>query len=376
MKVLHIGKYYPPFMGGIEKVNYDIVEGLNEDSDFQVDELCFAHSTSFVDTYVNDKYKLFRLPIIGIKFSTPISKKFFSTYKRIRNEYDVIHIHMPNPIVSLAPLIYPTRAKIVLHWHCDIVKKNQQFFKKFYNPFQNLLLKKAISIIGTSENYAFYSKDLKKFHNKLSIVPIGIDNSYLIQDKERIREIKETYKGKKIVFSLGRLSYYKGFKFLIEAAKYLNEDTVVLIGGCGEQEQELKDLVSKLDLTEKVKFLGRVSDKDMGSYYGAADVFCLPSPIRTEAFGVVLLEAMSLGVPIVACKIPGSGVSWVNKDNVTGFNVPIEDPKSMAEAITKIITDDSLNQSFRKNAFDRYKSLFTSDKMIESIKYIYKNINH
>lgn len=373
MKVLHIGKYYPPFMGGIEKVNYDIVEGLNEISGFQVDELCFAHKVGF-EEYGSYDYKLYRLPIRTIKFSTPIPRNLFSVYKKIRNEYDIIHIHMPNPIVNLAFLLFKTKAKIVLHWHCDIVKKNQQFIKIFYNPLQNVLLKRASYIIGTSEKYAYYSKDLVNFRDKIKIIPIGIDNSYLKIDTKDVDRIKNKYRGKNIVFSLGRLTYYKGFQYLIEAAKFLNDDAVILLGGCGEQEKELKQLAKDLNVDNKVIFLGRVSDDDLGNYYMASDLFCLPSPIRTEAFGVVLLEAMSLGKPIVACTIEGSGVSWVNEDGVTGFNVPTRNPSEMANSINKILSNPILKKKMEEAGKNRYQTMFTKEKMINSIIELYHRI--
>lgn len=360
-------------MGGTEKVNFDIVEGINEYQGYQVDELCFAHKTDYVDEHFPE-YNLYRVPIYGIKFSTPIPKNFFSIYKKIRNSYDIIHIHFPNPIASLAPYLFKTRAKIVIHWHCDIVKKEQQLLKKFYNPFQKWILNRASRIIGTSEKYTSYSTDLKTYQNKVTVIPIGIDTSYLQVNDQLVAEIKQKYNGKKIVFSLGRLTYYKGFQFLIEATKYLDEDTVVLLGGCGEQEKELKDLAKTLQLENKLFFLGRVSEKDLGSYYKAADLFCLPSPIRTEAFGVVLLEAMSMGLPIVACKIEGSGVSWVNSDGVTGYNVPVCNSRAMADAIKKILNNTELKEKFGRNAKERYNSEFTKEKMIESIKDLYEGL--
>ncbi len=361
-------------MGGTEKVNYDIVEGLNLNPNYQVDELCFAHTPDYVEIEFPN-YKLFRVPIYGIKFSTPIPKTFFSIYRKIRNDYDIIHIHFPNPIASLAPLIFKTRAKIVIHWHCDIVKREQQLLKKLYDPLQKRLLDRASKIIGTSEKYTSYSKDLEAYKNKIEIVPIGIDTSYLKVDNELVSKIKDKYKGKKIVFSLGRLTYYKGFRYLIEAAKYIPDDVVILLGGCGEQEKELRDLVANLQVEDKLKFLGRIPEENLGSYYKAADLFCLPSPIRTEAFGVVLLEAMSMELPIVACNIDGSGVPWVNKDSKTGYNVPVKNARALAEAIEKIITNPNRIKEFGCNAFARYNSLFTKDKMIKAISKIYNEIS-
>ena len=185
---------------------------------------------------------------------------------------------------------------------------------------------------------------------------------------------QKKYKNKKIVFSLGRLTHYKGFKYLVEAAKYLNDDCVVLIGGKGELHDVLEKQVQESGLSEKVHFIGRVEDEDLGNYLKAADLFCLPSHNRTEAFGVVLLESMSLGLPIVACKIEGSGVPWVNEDGVTGLNVPIADPIALASAINNILNDLKLREVFSNNAISRYESFFTKQRMITSIIELYESL--
>lgn len=371
MKILHIGKYYPPFQGGTEKVNFDLVESTNKIEGYSADELCFAHSIDFQDqsTY---SYSLYRIPIRGIKYSTPIPNGFLSKYLEIKDQYDIVHVHMPNPIVSLALVLFPPKAKIVLHWHCDITK--QKKLKFFFNPIQKLLLKRASKIITTSQRYADFSPDLKKFHQKVCVIPIGIDNSYLSFTQSKIEQIKQNYKNKKIVFSLGRLTHYKGFKYLVEAAKYLNDDCVVLIGGKGELHDVLEKQVQESGLSEKVHFIGRVEDEDLGNYLKAADLFCLPSHNRTEAFGVVLLESMSLGLPIVSCNIEGSGVPWVNEDGVTGLNVPIADPIALANAINNILNDHKLIEVFSNNAVSRYKSLFTKQRMITSIIELYESV--
>lgn len=371
MKILHIGKYYPPFQGGTEKVNFDIVEALNKLEGFEVDELCFAHSVGYKDI---DKfpYKVYRLPIRGIKFSTPLPKSFFSTYKKIRNNYDVIHIHLPNPIVSIAPLVFKTKAKIVLHWHCDITK--QKKLKLFYNPIQQALLMKSSKIVVTSRKYADFSPDLKDFQDKIEVIPIGIDNSYLKYSQHKIDKIKDQYNGKRIVFSLGRLTHYKGFRYLIEAAKEFGDDTVVVIGGRGELDSELRKMAVDEGLLEKVFFIGRVEDEDLGNYYKAAEVFCLPSHNRTEAFGVVLLEAMSLGLPIVACNIEGSGVSWVNEEGVSGLNVDIENPHQLAAAINSILDDNKLRNKLSEGGIARYRKMFSVDKMVNSFVNLYSKL--
>ena len=371
IRVLHIGKYYPPFMGGTEKVNYDIVEGLNHENGYVIDELCFAHTRDFHEELKVD-YRLFRVPIFGIKFSTPIPKGFFTLYRKIRNNYDIIHLHMPNPLVSLGVLLYKTNAKLILHWHMDIVK--QKKLKMLYRPLQTAILKRCNKIIATSPNYARCSRDLAPYLDKVSIVPIGIDVDYLPYDEKDVKQIRSAFPGKKIVFSVGRLTYYKGFSVLIEAARYLSDDVVVLIGGKGEEYEKLQSMIKTSGLENKVRLLGRVPERLMGAYYKAADLFCLPSRYRTEAFGVVLLEAMAFGLPIVACNIEGSGVSWVNSHQETGLNVAVGDPGALAQAIDKILGDPNKYNEYSNNALSRYENNFKKSNMLDRVKEIYDNI--
>jgi rhamnosyl/mannosyltransferase len=202
------------------------------------------------------------------------------------------------------------------------------------------------------------------------VLPIGI--SPILPDEKKVLEIKERYNGKKIVFSLGRLVSYKGFKYLVDAAKYLSDDYIILIGGDGNLKKELQEQIIKSRLSEKVKLLGRVSDDDLPNYYGACDVYCLSSIHKTEAFAIVQIEAMSCGKPVVATKIPGSGVSWVNADGESGLNVESENSKALAEAIYKILGDTEQYQKYSTGARERFTQLFKKENMIDSVLNYYQ----
>lgn len=372
MKVLHIGKYYPPFFGGIEKVNFDLVENLNLKKDCHVDELCFHHSVRNETLSEPTGYRLFRVPLTTILFSTPISFRFFGVYRRIRNDYDIVHWHLPNPIAAVAPLLFPTRGKVVLHWHSDIVK--QKALLRIYRPFQKMLLRRADQIIVTSQNYFQGSQDLQPYKNKVRVIPIGVDMKHLICPEGTSQGIKASYQGKKIILSIGRLTYYKGFRYLIESAQYLRNNTIVLIGGTGELQTELKKQITEYGVEDRVRLIGRIPENEIGAYFAAADLFCLPSIIRTEAFGVVLAEALSMGVPIVSCDIPNSGVNWVNLHNVTGINVPVCNASALASAINEILDSPELMSQFSKNCFERYESFFSVEKMVDAVYALYKEI--
>ena len=372
MKILHFGKYYPPFFGGVEKVNYDLVERLNNFKDCHVDELCFAHSVGYQETFVTTRYKVFRVPIWGIKCSTPLPKGIIRNFLRIRKDYDIIHVHVPNPIASIVALLAPKKTKVVVHWHSDIIK--QKRLLKLFKPFQNIFLRRADAIIATSQKYVEASKDLRPYTSKVVVVPIGLDSKEMVYNERDVENIKRTFGGKRIVLCIGRMTLYKGHCYLIDAARYIDDNTVVVLGGIGELENELKQLVIQNGVNEKVKFIGRIPQELIYAYYKAADVFCLPSISRAEAFGVVLLESLAMGTPIVTCNIEGSGVPWVNKDGVTGYNVPIKNPKALAEKINLLLGNDKLRSEMSANCVKRYKENFTLDKMVEATYKLYQSI--
>lgn len=369
MKVLHIGKFYPPYFGGIEKVNFDLVEGLNNDG-VETDVLCFNENLG--SEIIHDRYQIFKSKVILNVFSTPISIDFFKILKQIKDKYSIIHVHLPNPTAIMAILHVRFKGKIIVHWHSDIIR--QKIAKFFFNPFQKRLLKMASTIVVTSQNYLEGSDDLKPFRNKVQIVPIGIDHQEFPKNPNLSDRIRRKFAGKKVVFALGRHIYYKNFSTLIDAVKTFDENTILLLGGEGELSSELKNQVIKNSLEDNVVFLGKIPFEELGVYFELAEVFCLPSNEKSEAFGVVIIEAMSFGCPVVSCNIKGSGVPWVNVDKKTGFVVPVNDSEKLGNAINLILHNSDLRYEFSQNARARYLELFTKDKMVNDIKMLYESI--
>lgn len=368
MKILHIGKYYPPYLGGMEKVTFDLVKGLNEKG-IQTDVLCF--NTKNQTQIEQKKYKIIRAAVFVTLFSTPFSLAIYKQLKKIHKEYDLIHLRLPNPTATLALQMLGYKSKLVLHWHLDIVK--QKLLKVFYKPFQNSLLKSADAIIVTSQTYLDHSRDLEKHVHKCVVIPIGINQDHLRENPAFREKLENQYVGKKLVFSMGRLIYYKGFEYLIEAAKYLNEGYKIVIGGKGPLEKKLRETIDSNNLGKKVELIGKIPQEELWEYYRRADVFCLPSVQRSEAFGIVLVEAMSAGCPLVTTKI-GSGTSWINQEGVTGFAVSPRNPKKLAEAIENIAGNEELTTAFSKNAIQRYNTEFRLPFMIDRTVDLYKKL--
>lgn len=297
-----------------------------------------------------------------------ISPSMILKLRKVCRNYDIIHVHHPDPMACLALFCSGYEGRVILHWHSDIQK--QKALLRLYKPLQSWLIKRADRIVGTTPIYLKESPFLKGVQCKTVCLPIGVDP--VKRDYEREDIIRNRYKGKKIVFSLGRLVHYKGFRYLVEAAKYLGEEYVVLIGGTGALKNELQEQIKSEGLTDKVELLGRVSDEDLPGYYGACSVFCLSSVQKTEAFGIVQIEAMSCGKPVVATKIPQSGVAWVNADGESGINVMPEDARGLAEAIMKITSDENVYTEYSENAGKRFLEYFTRERMIEKCLKIYR----
>lgn len=365
MKVLQLGKFYP-IRGGVEKVAFDLMKGLSE-KHISCDMLCAAEEGGDRIIRLNDYARLICCRTWVKACATMISPSMIFTLRRICRKYDIIHVHHPDPMACLALFLSGYKGKVVLHWHSDIQK--QKLLLKFYRPLQQWLLRRADKIVGTSPVYLAESPCLQEVQEKTVCLPIGVVPMQPVP--EAVEAIRNQYPGKKIVFSLGRLVAYKGFCFLVEAARYLSEDYVVLIGGTGALKDELQQEIEDLNLQEKVKLLGRVSDGDLPAYYGACDVFCMSSVQKTEAFGIVQIEAMSCGKPVVATRIPQSGVSWVNKEGMSGLNVEPGKALDLAEAIEKITENAETCQRFSEGAKKRYQDLFTKERMIEKCLTIY-----
>lgn len=363
MKILQLNKAYYPVIGGVEKVVQDIAESL------RTDVLC-CNDRCETEIISDNGHTLYKAATFIRLFSTPISFRFITLLFRLRRNYDIVHIHHPDPMSALALFLVRPRAKVVIHWHSDIVR--QKLLLKLYTPLQNWLLKRADRIIATTPAYIDASSCLKRFKNKCIAIPIGIAQKEA--NTETIEILHRRYSGKKIVFSLGRFVYYKGFEYLIKAAHHLDANYVIVIGGDGPLKEELETYVHTHGLETRVAFPGKILEEELGSYFAACDLFCLSSVERTEAFGIVQLEAMSFGKPVVATRINGSGVSWVNQHGESGLNVPVKDPKALADAIQTICRDSDIYAKFSHNARQRFLTHFLLTDMALKVKKLYRQL--
>lgn len=368
LKILQLGKFFP-VKGGVEKVMYDLMIGLSERA-VDCDMLCAVNKGKEGTVTLNAHARLIGCKTLKTVAATKIAPDMITELKQICQQYDIIHVHHPDPMACLALFLSGYKGKVVLHWHSDIQK--QRFLLRLYEPLQSWMIRRADMILGTTPVYLAESPYLRHVQQKTEVLPIGIQP--MVPDADGVKKIRERYAGRKIVFSLGRLVAYKGYRYLVDAARYLDDRYIILIGGSGALKNDLQDQITRNNLQDKVILLGRVSDEELPSYYGACDVFCMSSVMKTEAFGIVQIEAMSCGKPVIATNIPHSGVSWVNAHGCSGLNVTPGHPEEIAEAIKEIVNNKETYETYSQGAMKRYQDIFTKEQMINQCLNIYKRL--
>jgi rhamnosyl/mannosyltransferase len=238
-----------------------------------------------------------------------------------------------------------------------------------FAPYLQAALRRSSAIITSSADYQRSSDPLSDHLDRCHVIPYGIDlTQFEYADPVAVREIRRQH-GERLVLSVGRLVYYKGFEYLIRAMTRV--DGTLLIVGEGPLRGDLEQLTRELGVTAKVKFLGGVPD--VIPYYHASDLFALASIARSEAFGIVQIEAMAAGLPVVNTKLD-SGVPFVSVHGQTGFTVPPRDPVALAEAINRLLDDSELRQAYGRAARIRAEQEFSLDTMVHRTLSLYKSV--
>jgi rhamnosyl/mannosyltransferase len=348
MRVLHVGKYYPPFAGGMEYFLADLLRALPGQG---VAVAALVHDERIggqgVRAVASDAIPIDRVPCHGRLLYAPLSPAFPFWLNRAIREFrpDLLHLHLPNTS-AFAALILPAARRLpwVIHWHADVVAsaidRRLALAYRFYRPFEQRLLAASRAIIATSPAYLESSAALEPWRERCRVVPLGLDPSRIPEPAPSALALAEQLWGGTglRVLAIGRLTYYKGHDTLIRAAAELPE-TRFLIVGSGDQRERLNSLIRSLSLDKRVHLPGFLPDATLNALLASCDLLCLPSLERTEAFGLVLLEAMRFGKPVVASDIPGSGVGWVVRQAGHGLLTPPGDPVWLARALRVLMTD-------------------------------------
>ena len=365
MKVLQLGKFYP-IRGGVEKVMEMLTEGLSARG-VDCDMLCasFDGHKEMQVIPLNAHGRIIVVPTLLKAAGTMIAPTMIGWLRKHAAEYDIFHIHHPDPMAALALRLSGYRGRVIVHWHSDIL--SQRFFLFFYKPLQNWLIRRAEKIVGTTPVYVRESPHLQHVQEKCTYVPIGIDG--LQPDPQRVAEFRGRFPGQKLILSVGRLVPYKGYPYLIETMALLPENYRLVIGGTGPLREQLEAQIQQLNLQNRIDLIGYVPDEDLPVWFGACDCFVLTSTMKTEAFGIVQIEAMSCHKPVVATRIPQSGVSWVNEDGVSGRNVTPGKPQEYASAIQEVAEN---TEKYGESAYLRFLNCFTRKQMIINIENLYE----
>lgn len=358
MRILHLGKFYPPDFGGIESVTQALATD-HARAGHRVEVLCFGRSEQGIAKSANLAVRRFR-PIATL-FSQPLSIAYLVVAIRRARRADIVHVHTPNFLAALAVLLVGSSPRVVVHWHADAEGKG--LIGLLTSPIERGMLSRADVIVATSRAYAQASRPLRRHRDKLDIIPIGIDDA-------RSRLAKPRRVDNQILF-VGRLVPYKGLPVLLRAFSIMTQPAQLIIVGTGPEKQKLKALAKKLKVSDRVIFKGRVNQEDLDHLFETSTVFCLPSINRLEAFGVVLIEAMRAGCPVVASDIPGSGVGWVNS---SGLSFPVGDHEALAKQLDRVLSDSEGRDRLSRQARARFEELFERTSMTESFLHLYRRL--
>ncbi len=384
MKVLHIGKFYPPVPGGIENFLGDLLPALNR---LGVVPCALVHQTPGVKkTSVDDLsgIKIVRAGCMAMLLYAPVSPAFPCLLKKLVSEFkpDLLHIHVPNTSAFWSMFLPSLRGiPCVVHWHADVVPsaidRRMALAYRIYRPFEQALLKRARKIICTSPPYLASSKPLSAWRHKCVSIPLGLAPERLkvparlpLKEAERIWGMRDS---RLRAVAIGRLTYYKGHEYLIKAAAGIPEARVVIVGN-GEREDRLRKLIEKTGTTSQVTLAGFQKEPVLHALIATSDVLCLPSVERTEAFGLTLLEAMRYGKPVIATAIPGSGTGWVVQHEETGLLIRMGDITALREALKRISRNRDERIRMGTAGRRRLTRMFHIDRVAEEIIDLYKLI--
>ena len=363
MRVLQLGKFYDPVVGGMETVLKEICDGLVDQVEFRV----LVANTRFRTEHENGKLPVTRVASMGKLFSCSAAP-FYPLWARKFNA-DLIHVHLANPLAELAALLVDRNIPIAAHFHCDVLRPIPLNLRPLYERFLHAFYKRANSIIVPTPTHIETSKFLPKYRKKCRVVPYGIQPSRFDLDESVRKRVDELKDGLPTVLFVGRLVPYKGVEFLIRALESVRARLWIV--GTGFIEDSLKNLAREKGLADRVEFLGQVSEQELVAYYHACDVFVLPSITNHEMFGLVQLEAMACRKPVVSSNLP-TGVTWLNQHGKTGYTVAPRNPAELAHSIQRLLANRELREEMGAAGRARLEQHFTSAKMAEGILQVYQ----
>ncbi|MGZ8293710.1 MAG: glycosyltransferase family 4 protein [Telluria sp.] len=367
MRVLHFYKtYYPDSVGGIEQVIRQMCVGTGR-LGVTNEVLTLTRAKDNFD-FEFEGHRVRRVPLDFEIASNAVSFAAFGELARMAEEADVVHYHFPWPFMDMAHFISRIRKPTVVTYHSDIVR--QKHLLRLYQPLKHRFLNSVDTIVATSPNYMASSQVLDRYKDKTRVITYGLDKSIYpaadpaLMDKWRARI------GERFFLFVGVLRYYKGLHILLDAMA--NNDYPVVIVGAGPIEMELKEHAERLGL-KNVLFLGALGEDDKVALLTLCYAVAFPSHLRSEAFGISLLEGAMYGKPMISSEI-GTGTTYINVDGDTGLVVPPSDPQALGAAMKTLWDNPELAAEMGQRAEARYHELFTSSQMASSYTALYHEL--
>ena len=367
MRVVQLGKYYYPYMGGIENHLYVLATELAGKTDLDV---VVSNTGPATQRDVVEGVAVTRCGTVAHLASTSFSPSM--PVELSARKYDVLHLHLPHPMGAASYLASrkPKQHRLIVTYHSDVVR--QRLLYAAYAPLVDRVLERADTVIATSPNYLETSPVLRRFAHKCVVVPYGIDLARYERSEELAREaqkIRESYAGVPLLLGVGRLIYYKGFEFAIRALAEVPGARLLLIGD-GPLRAALEKKAVEERVADRVTFLGDVHNHKIAPYYLASDVYLLPSIARSEAFGIVQIEALAAGLPVINTSLP-SGVPYVSRHEESGLTVPPEDVGALAAAIRRLLGDAALRRRFGEAGRARAHADFSKETLARRLLDLY-----
>ncbi len=367
VKVLHLGKFYPPVKGGMET----ILELICDRTSAEVSNRVLVANDKFAGSEErHGSVEVVRLPVVKKVGAVAICPSL--PFRLAREKADVIVIHEPNPMALVAYFLARPAGTLIVWFHSEVIRPGWQY-RLFYRPFLQFAFARASRIVVASPTLAASAPQLQEWKAKCVVIPYGIDadhESGADRRQQRAEAIRQEL-GKPLVLFVGRLVSYKGADVLLDAMRDL--PAVAFLVGDGPERPALERQARALGIADRVRFLGEVSDDELAALYRACDVFVLPSVTRQEAFGVVQIEAMSCGKPVVSTEL-GTGTAWVNVDGETGLVVPARNAAALHDAIQRLIADPELRSSLGAAGRRRARSTFAVERMIQATLGLYRQV--
>ena len=367
MRVLHFYKtYLSETVGGIEHVMFELCEsGAAHGIESQVLTLS-ANPVPAVIPF--GQHQVHRAKLDVQIASTGFSYSVLKQFRELAAEADVINYHFPWPFMDLVHFLSGMNKPSVVTYHSDIIR--QKLLLKLYQPLMTRFLASADRIVAASPHYLHTSEVLKKFPDKTRVIPYGLNKAaYPKSDPERMARWRERL-GERFFLFVGVMRYYKGLHILLEALKGV--DYPVVIVGAGPLEVELHAQAAALGL-RNVQFLGRLDDEDKAALLELSYAIVFPSHLRSEAFGISLLEGAMYGKPMISSEI-GTGTSYINSHGETGLVVPPSDPPALRQAMRTLWDNPQQAAVMGVKAEARYRQLFSAEEMGRQWAALYEEV--